>query len=412
MNVALNNKIDFNKWTNYFFIAFAFSIPISNALINLFSALIIISWFLEGNFKNKFQIIKHDQFSLIFLFLIFFSIFSLLWSPDLMHAIKFISIKYWHYLIIPIVLTSLKTQYIRYVFNAFLLSMFISEIVSYGIFFEIWTYNNIPPSDPTPFMNHTDYSTFLSFALIIILSKLLTIKELSWRLFYTLYFITGLTNLFINGGRTGQVTFIVTIFVITIFYFKLSIKHIFSLITSLFLVLFLAYNFSPNFHERVNQIQTDITSMYKEHKFEGSLSIRIALWKIGMQTFLDNPLIGTGIGGETTHITEYADKDGFKNLSTFSDYHNSFIEYGVQLGIIGFLIPIFVFYTLFTLKIRTKQYKALSIAFGTIYMMHSMGGFSFHILASLVFLCLFGALFNAISYLEVKDQLPLESFQK
>jgi O-antigen ligase len=392
-------------WTNYFFIALAFSIPISKALISLFAALIIISWLLEGNFKNKFEIIKQDRLSLIFLFLIAFSIFSLLWSPNIMHAIEFISIKYWHYLIIPMILTSFKTKYIRYVLNAFLLSMLLSEIVSYGIFFEIWTYKNVPPWDPSPFMNHTDYSTFLSFALIIILSKLLTIKDFTWRILYALYFITGLSNLFINGGRTGQVTFIVTLFVITIFYFKLSIKHILGLIISLSLVLLLAYNFSPNFHERVNQVQTDITHMYEENKFEGSLSIRIALWKIGLQTFLDNPIIGTGIGGETTHITEYANQNGFKNLSTFTDYHNSFIQYGVQLGIIGFLIPIFVFYTIFTLSFRSKQYKALSIAFGTIYMMHSMGGFSFHILDSLVFLCVFGALFNAISYLEKKENI-------
>jgi O-antigen ligase len=408
MATAIKNKIkniDFNKWTNYFFIAFAFSIPISKALDSLFTALIIISWLLEGNFYNKLQTIKQDRLSLIFLFLIFFSIFSLLWSPNLAYAIKFITIKYWHFLAIPIMLTSFKTKYIKYVLNAFLLSMLISEIVSYGIFFEIWTYKNVPSWDPSPFMNHTDYSTFLSFALIIILTKLATVQELSWRIFYSLYFITGLSNLFINGGRTGQVTFIVTIFIMTIFYFKLSIKQITGVILSLITLLVLAYNISPNFHDRVNQVQTDLTNVYEKNEFSGSLSIRIALWTIGTETFLDNPIIGTGIGGETKKINEYSLRHGFHDLTTYTDYHNTFIQYAVQLGIIGLLIPVFVFYTLFTLKFKTEQYKILTVAFSTIYMMHAMGGFSFHILDSLVFLCTFGSLFNAISYLERKENI-------
>ncbi len=410
MTTAIASKIkniDFNKWTNYFFIAFAFAIPISKALDSLFTALIIISWLLEGNLYNKFKIIKTDRLSLIFLFLIFFSLVSLLWSPDLTYAIKFITIKYWHFLAIPIMLTSFKTKYIRYVLNAFLLSMLISEIVSYGIFFEIWTYNNVPSWDPSPFMNHTDYSTFLSFALIIILTKFTTVKEFGWRVFYTLYFVTGLSNLFINGGRTGQVTFIVAILVMAIFYFKLSLKQILGVFLALITLLVLAYNISPNFQGRVNLVQTDLTNVYEKNQFEGSLSIRMALWTIGSETFLDNLPLGTGIGGETKEIDAYAQKHGFENLNTFTDYHNTFIQYGVQLGIIGFLIPIFVFYTLFTLKFKTQLYKGLTIAFSTIYLMHAMGGFSFHILDSLVFLCTFGALFNAISYLEKKESLQV-----
>jgi len=396
---SLKNR-DFNKWTNYFFIAFAFSIPISKALISLFSILIIITWLLEGDFKNRFQIIKKDRLSLIFLFLIFFSILSLMWSPNLSYAIHFIAIKYWHFLVIPIMLTSFNTKYIKYVLNAFLLSMLISEIVSYGIFFEIWTYNNVPSNDPSPFMNHTDYSTFLSFALILILTKLATINDLKWRVFYILYFITGLSNLFINGGRTGQVTFLFTVTVMAIFYFKLSWKYIVSLILTLSTILTLAYNISPNFHSRVNDLKTGMTNMYENHDYSGGLAIRFALWQVGTATFLDHPLLGTGIGGETTKTNEYSEKLGFINLESYTDYHNTFIQYGVQLGIVGLLIPMIVFYLLFTLKFKNREYKTLTIAFSTIFMLHAMGGFSFHILDSLVFLCTFAALFNAISYQE------------
>jgi len=399
-------NIDFNKWTNYFFIAFAFSIPISKALISLFSVLIILSWLFEGNFSSKFKVIKQDKLSLIFLFLIIFSIFSLLWSPNISYAIHFISIKYWEFLIIPIMLTSFNTKYIKYVLNAFLLSMLISELVSYAIFFEVFTYNNVLPSDPSPFMNHIEYSTFLSFALIIILTKLATIKELKWQVFYMIYFITGLSNLFINGGRTGQVTFIFTVIIMAIFYFKLSWKYITTLFLAFFIILTLAYNISPNFNNRVNDLRVDMTNMYEKNDYRGSLATRFALWQVGAATFLDNPIIGTGIGGETLKIKEYSNKLNFYHLESFTDYHNTFIQYAVQLGIIGLLIPIIIFYLLFTLKFKNRQHKSLAVAFSTIYLLHAMGGFSFHILDSLVFLCTFGALFNAISH---QDRLTQQS---
>ena len=205
--ILITNKlklINFNKLTNIFFICFAFSIPISKALVSLFMLLMILSWLAEGNYLKKLDIIRHDKLSLTFLFLISYSFLSLLWSPDILYALDFIVRKYWHFLTIPIILTSLKLEYIKYILNAFLASILISEIMSYGIFFEIWTYNNINPTDPSPFINHIDYSIFLAFALMIILTKLYTENELKWKVFYSLYFLTGISNLFINGGRTGQ----------------------------------------------------------------------------------------------------------------------------------------------------------------------------------------------------------------
>ncbi|MBL1244956.1 MAG: O-antigen ligase family protein [Sulfurimonas sp.] len=262
------------------------------------------------------------------------------------------------------------------------------------------TYNNIPPSDPTPFMNHTDYSTFLSFTLIIIFSKLFTHKDRFWKILYSLYFITALSNLFINGGRTGQVTFLFTVITLSIFYFKLSLTKVFAILILLITLLVFAYNTSPNFHNRINKLQVEMSNMYLHHDFRGSLSIRFALWKLGTAIFFDNPLLGTGIGGETKQLKEYRDKYNFKIKTIYSDYHNTFVQYAVQLGIVGLLIPIIVFYLLFTLKFKTREYKMLSVAFSTIYLLHAMGGFSFHILDSLVFLSVFAALFNAITHIE------------
>lgn len=404
MNINIIKKnyksIDFNKYTNIYFIGLAFSIPISKALTSLFTALIIISWLLEGNILKKIAIIKYDKLSISLLFLIFLSIFSLLWSPDLLYGIDFIFRKYWHFLVIPIMLTSFKVRYTKYVINAFLLSMLISELVSYGIFFEIWTYDNVASSDPSPFMNHVDYSIFLAFTIFIIATKLYYEQNLSWKIVYSLYFLTALANLFINGGRTGQITFILTIFIVSILYFKRTYKMLLLSVVVSISTLIIAYNFSPNFNDRIHQLKTELTNMYTNNNFQGSASTRIALWTVGATAFLDNPIYGTGIGAEMDDVKDNSIKYGFTHLERYSDYHNTFVQYAVQLGILGLLIPIFVFYTLFTLKFKTEQYKLLATSFTIIFFFQSMGGFSFHIMNSLVLLCTFAALFNALSYQE------------
>jgi O-antigen ligase len=240
----------------------------------------------------------------------------------------------------------------------------------------------------------------LAFALIIIITKLFTVKDFKWKFFYVIYFLTGLSNLFINGGRTGQVALLFSIFAMSLLYFRNSYKILISSVITIVATLLFAYNFSPNFHERVSQLETDISNMYVHNDFHGSVATRIALWIVGTESFLDNPLLGSGIGGEMINVPLHSEKYGFDHTSDYSDFHNTFIQYAVQLGIFGLLVPILVFYTLFTLKFQTRQYQLLATSFGIIFLLHSMGGFTFHIMNPLVLLCTFATLFNAISYRE------------
>ena len=398
---VIPNNLHINDFINLFFIGFAFSIPISKALTSLFGILIIITWIIEGNISQKIKTISKDTLSLLFLFLILFSIFSLLWSPDVIYGIKFIQ-KYWQFLIIPIMLTSFNSNYTKYVLNAFLLSMLISEITSYGIYFELWTYKNVLPSDPSPFMNHIEYSIYLAMTIIIIVTKLLKEKSNTWKVFLSLYLLTALINLFINGGRTGQVSFLIAFSAVTLIYFKLSIKYVIGLFIILGSILVIAYNFSPNFQHRVLVGKNDIVKMQENNDYTGSISARIGLLQTGIAIFIDNPG-GTGIGGEMLQRDEYSQKLGFGSFERFSDYHNSFLMYAVQLGMIGLLTIILIFCKMFFLQFTTRSYKALSIGFILIFFTHSMGGFTFHLFNAISLLVLFTSLLNSLSHLEHKS---------
>jgi O-antigen ligase len=398
------SDINYKKYINYLFIAYALSFPISKAATNLFEVLILLLWIVEGNWKEKFSLYKTNLLSITIALLIAYSLLSILWHGNIMFSLHYVA-KYRHLLIIFAFYNSLQREYIKPILSAFFFGMLISEVVSYGIFFELIHYKNILPSDPTPFMSHMTYSTVLAFTVNILLVRYFYEKHLHYKLFYTVFFLTATANLFINGGKTGQIIFIVLILVTVFSSLKHKVKAFGVSVTLLVLTFFLAFNLSPNFHERSNQLYSEINNMIQHNDYRNSSSgARVALTTIGINTFLDHPILGTGLAYSMEDAKTYADKHDFniEDIERFADYHNGYLTISVQLGIVGLLISLFMIYGLFTLKFRNKEYKVMSFLFAISFVMFSFTHNTFHTMNPMIFFALFTGLFNAISKLETK----------
>jgi O-antigen ligase len=299
----------------------------------------------------------------------------------------------------------LKRDNIKKIFSAFLSGMFISEVISYGIYFQWWSFKNVSPNDPTPFMSHTDYSSYLAFTSIILLLNAIFEKKLHYRLIYAVFFLSVISNLFINGGRTGQVIFVIIIS----FTFFVIIKNKFkSLLYALLIILgsfSIAYKYSSVFHNRFDYLAKDISYMIEKKDFNYSLGTRVSLWLIGLKKIENNLYLGTGIGNEMGDINNDSKKINFKlrDLSYYSDHHNTFITIAVQQGIFGLFILLFIFYSIFSLKFNDKKYFILNRAFIITFFLWSMGGITFHTMNPMVFFTLFGGVFNKISKLEFDE---------
>ena len=237
---------DTNFYINYLLIGYAFCIPISKAGTNLFEVLIILLWIYQGNWKYKLEQYKSNPLIITFGIFIGFSLISIFWASSVAFALDYIG-KYRHFLMIPIIYTSLDKKFLGHIFSAFLISMFLSEIMSYGIFFEFWTYKNVLPSDPAPFMDHVSYSIYLAFTSMILLNKIFFETELKYKVIYVLFFITVTSNLFLNGGRSGQVTFFIILLILAILNAKHKLKAVAVSVLFLSITFFAAYNISPNF---------------------------------------------------------------------------------------------------------------------------------------------------------------------
>jgi len=398
-------KINYKFILNYFIVAYAFCLPISKAGISLFGGLLILFWLLDANYKEKYYAIKNNTLILSLIAFISFSVLSVFWSSDTFFALSYLK-KYWHLFLIIVIYTSLDKKYIKYIFSSFLAGMFISEIISYGIFFEFWTKEGVSPNDPSPFLDHTSYSALLAFTIFILMYKIMLITNIKWRIFYLIYFFTAVSNLFINGGRTGQVIFFIGIIIIGFFNIKCKFRAIFVSLLGALLFFIAAYNISPVFKSRMDTALLDMKKMVYENNYRGSLPARIALWKIGSENFLSSPLMGTGIGDEAQNSKEDIKRYQLESfMSTngvfhYVDYHNAFVQYLVQLGIVGFLLFLSIFYFFIKIKIQSWVYFNLKLLFIGVYILWSMIGLTFHLNTSLVFFVLFSSVFMKIAYFE------------
>ncbi len=130
--------------------------------------------------------------------------------------------------------------------------------------------------------------------------------------------------------------------------------------------------------------------------------------EIGTENFLQSPILGVGIGDEAQYSREDLLKyklDYFVSSNGtfyYVDYHNAFVQYLVQLGIVGFILFLIIFYYLSRLKIDSQPYHDLLKLFIILYILWSMVGLSFHINSSMVFFSLFGAIFLKIFSFESK----------
>lgn len=403
-------KIYFDKYINYLIVGYAFTLPTTISGIVFFSHLIILSFFIKAIISHKdfmFSDLKKSTVILVITTFIILSFISIIWSSDKIFALVYLK-KYYHFLVIPIIYLSLNPKYLKHIFTGFLLGMLLSEILSYGIFFEIIHFDNVRPNNPSPFMNHSDYSLYLSLSSMILLNRIFFTNKNTYKIFYFLYFLTTVSNLFLNGGRTGQFIFIASLFIVLMLNIKHKLMAGTIAATLAIAIISIAYNTSPVFKERGAAAYHDITSTLFDKNYSQSFGIRVSLWIMGLNVFKDNILLGTGIGDEKTGMQKYAKKyniSRYQNLqdSGYIDYHSMYVQHAVQLGIIGLILIFYLVYSIFMLKFRSPLYRNINIAFATSVLIYSLVGNIIGTIFPLSFFVFFAAILTATSRIETSN---------
>jgi O-antigen ligase len=339
-------SLNLDKTYQFLLISLAFLLPITVFGANLVIVLICVIWIFSGNYKAKLNQIINNRLILASIIFFWLHVIGLLWSTDLRWGLHIIH-KMWYFIgLFPILYTIVKIKYIKYYIYAFIMAIALTEICSYLIWFElIEPFKNATIVNPTPFMSHISYNPILAFAIYLVLIELVINKKMSNFMFsFLVFFAISMTiNMFITGGRAGQIGFIVVITVLVFQIFdKQRIKSLMItllLIPSMFLV---AYQLSDIFKERVDLVFIEIIN-YSQTSNEHSVGLRINFNLNSFEIIKNHSLIGVGTGDFPTEYSK-VNKINSPGLPRTTNPHNMYTLILVQLGLVGLLSLLSIFY--------------------------------------------------------------------
>ncbi len=354
-----------NVYINYLAVVLAFGIGFAKFLVPVAGILIIFLWLMEGNFKEKFGCFKKRKSFIVFSVFLIYLFLTLFISADIgfydttrhFWAGKHLTPQLWYlkhyvffFLVVAALATSINKVYVKYILAGFIAGMLINVITSYLIFFHIIkpilnVYNGATPF----FINHSYYSAFLA---VSIFTLLIMIKNGMFnRKFLGFLLALFLFNLFINNGRIGQLMFLVGS-VISFFYFaRLGWKKNSALFIGLIAALFLIYEIIPVFKNTVNRTLNSFQSVKKDY-FHTPVGERIALDIVGVEIVKKYPLFGVGIDEAMNAKNRYVTKHKkWYFLHKYLHFHNNYIQYTVEGGLVGLALFLLFFVSLLFEKV-------------------------------------------------------------
>lgn len=338
-------SFNLDKTYQYLLISLAFFLPLTVFGGNVVVVLIVVLWLISGNYKNKLNEIFSNK--LMIASIIFFSlhVIGLIWTEDLQWGLHIVH-KMWYFLLLfPILFTIVKKKYIKYYITSFLLAITLTEVVSYLVWFEIIPpFKNATVINPTPFMSHVSYNPILAFAIYLVLNQTFFNSKLSKPLFlqYSFFAVTMSINMFITGGRGGQVMFFVmlTIFIFQFFSFQ-KVKALLAILILIPGIFFTAYQTSPLFEERVDLAMYNIIN-YSDNK-SSSVGLRITIALNSWSVMKENLLIGIGTGDFPNEYRKI-NQINTPQLPLTTNPHNMYTLIGMQLGLVGLISMFSIFY--------------------------------------------------------------------
>ena len=338
-------NLNLDKTFQFLLIILAFLMPLTVFGGNLIIVIICVLWLFSGNYKSKFDQIINNKLMLASIVFFCIHLVGLLWTEDLAWGLHIVH-KMWDFIgLFPILYTIVRKDYISHYISAFILAISITEVCSYLVWFEvIEPFKNATISNPTPFMSHISYNPILAFAIYFVLHEIFFNKKITNLVFslYSFFAISMTINMFITGGRAGQVMFFAMIAIIIFQFFNTQkIKALFLISFLIPGIFFTAYTTSDLFQERVDAAVKN-SLFYSENK-ASSVGLRITFALNSWEAIKKNPIIGVGTGDFPIEYKKI-NKINTPGLPNTTNPHNMYVLVAMELGALGVISMLSIFY--------------------------------------------------------------------
>jgi len=343
----MKEQLFINKTYQFLLILLAFLLPLTVFGANVIIILIVLLWIFSGNYRSKYDQIITSKFLIASAVFYCLHVVGLIWTDDIKWGLEILHKMWYFILLLPVLFTIVEKKFIKYYVTAFLMAMTLTEVASYLIWFELISpFKMATVDNPSPFMSHVSYNPILTFAIYLVAHEIFLNDNLS-KLKFSLYSFFALTmsiNMFITGGRAGQVMYFVMISILIFQFFNSEkIKSLLVIMVVIPVIFFTAFIASPLFEERVHSAINDIVTY--EINSNTSVGKRIDYMVNSWDIIKRNPLIGVGTGDFPNEFLKISIINENKDLfSTTTNPHNMYNLVFIQLGLIGIISFLSIFY--------------------------------------------------------------------
>ena len=366
--ILMISSFNLEKTYQFLLIALAFLMPLTVFGGNLIVVLIVVLWLISGNYKDKFNLIIRSKLLLASIIFFGLHVVGLLWTNDMRWGIHIVH-KMWYFLLLfPILYTIVKKENIPKYIASFLLAISFTEILSYLVWFElIEPFKNASVYNPTPFMSHITYNVILAFAIYLVLHRLIIQKDMRkvQTILYSFFAISMSFNMFITGGRAGQVAYFVLLVILIFQIFKFEKIKAFFMSLCLVPVIFLsAYQLSPIFNERVDAAIINYSKFSPDIEISRSSSIgyRMTFQLNSLEIIKKHPFIGVGTGDFPQEYKK-VNMVNSPSIANTTNPHNMYILITVQSGLLGLISFLSIFYFQFKTAFRSTNILVRNVGF-------------------------------------------------
>lgn len=342
--MQLRNKLAINEIREKLFILLGFVLPLSIAITNILIIVIALLCIIEGGFFERWQKIKSSRWmiSSLFLLLLYFLYYLILGTfSDTFWALKRVSLL----LILPILYTTyFSSRTIKKSTFAFLTSMFISSVFAIFANYEIIFIWEKPLQFKYGFhLKYTDHNVFLAAALLLSTYCMFKLKlKSAYKIIIQIFIPVYLFSLFTEGGKVGQIVFVILLSSFLIYFFHSKIKVLLLSFLGLFLFSYLVYNNSDMVQKRFYHI----IQFYKnlDNKEKVSTNTRYVLGTETLSMIKQNPIFGYGAGSFTDVFGKINEKTRKIVNEKHKTPHNNYLYVWMEIGILGLLLLVAIFY--------------------------------------------------------------------
>jgi len=374
----LESKI--TLWLNHLLVIYAFLIPIHNKSKSSLFFVMLLLFIYRRNYWFYIKDVLSNKIVQAFLIFYTINVLGFIYTDNLEFARS--SMGHAKYLLFPLIFLSfLDKRFTIRILTAFSLGIFLSELVSYLIRFEILpstlfffsheVYSTII-SDPSPFFNHLDHNIGLAVMVSLLLFQLLNFKlSFIMKVFTLLFMISATINMTLIGSRTGYVLYIILVIItLLLTYRKNMIKAILIAMVLLIPISYFAYTESSMVNNRVNITIESMQKIVNEKDYNNSIGLRLGFTKYSLEVIKNNPIIGVGTGDYMDTVYDVIPLE-YSYLKDLKQPHNVYIKTLLQLGIFGLVAFLYIFYSIIVYKQTTSLNKGmmLIVTLGTMVVM-------------------------------------------